>query len=250
MNEKDVEKAIKDGVENAAAAAISEEIANAIMSGELQNEEFISEKSIDKVHNAQINEISDGERNASESGREKKEKEEQKEQNLGKFKNPQELLRAYGELEKEFTRKSQRLKELESGASENCELSEEKWKEAADKFFEKTPTAKPFAREIASKIMEEPSLKNDKDCFNVALTKVLLDKFRTPEQLMQDGQFLNDYVLSSDKVKSAVIEEYLRTLRAGQPPKTLADDGLACVSLARKPKTVEEAGIMFLKNNE
>lgn len=250
MNEKDVEKAIKDGVENAATAAISEEIANAIMSGELQNKEFISEKSIDKAHNAQINEISDDERNASESDREKKEKEEQKEQNLGKFKNPQELLRAYGELEKEFTRKSQRLKELESGASENCELSEEKWKEAAYKFFEKTPTAKPFAREIASKIMEEPSLKNDKDCFNVALTKVLLDKFRTPEQLMQDGQFLNDYVLSSDKVKSAVIEEYLRTLRAGQPPKTLADDGLACVSLARKPKTVEEAGIMFLKNNE
>ena len=250
MNEKDVEKAIKDGVENAAAAAISEEIANAIMSGKLQNEEFIMQKGIDKAHNAQTNEISDNERSASESGREKKEKEEQKEQNLGKFKNPQELLRAYGELEKEFTRKSQRLKELESGASENCELSEEKWKEAADKFFEKTPTAKPFAREIASKIMEEPSLKNDKDCFNVALTKVLLDKFRTPEQLMQDGQFLNDYVLSSDKVKSAVIEEYLRTLRAGQPPKTLADDGLACVSLARKPKTVEEAGIMFLKNNE
>lgn len=250
MNEKDVEKAIKDGVENAAAAVISEEIANAIMSSELQNEEFISEKSIDKVHNAQINEISDDERNASESGRGKEEKEEQKEQNLGKFKNPQELLRAYGELEKEFTRKSQRLKELESGASENCELSEEKWKEAADKFFEKTPTAKPFVREIASKIMEEPSLKKDANCFNVALTKVLLDKFRTPEQLMQDGQFLNDYVLSSDKVKSAVIEEYLRTLRAGQPPKTLADDGLACVSLARKPKTVEEAGIMFLKNNE
>lgn len=250
MNEKDVEKAIKDGVENAAAAVISEEIANAIMSGELQNEEFISEKSIDKVHNAQINENSDDERDASESGREKKEKEEQKEQNLGKFKNPQELLRAYGELEKEFTRKSQRLKELESGANENCEFSEEKWKEAADKFFQQTPSAKPFAREIASKIMEEPSLKNDKDCFNVALTKVLLDKFRTPEQLMQDGQFLNDYVLSSDKVKSAVIEEYLRTLRAGQPPKTLADDGLACVSLARKPKTVEEAGIMFLKNNE
>mgnify|MGYP006886388765 CR=1 FL=1 len=247
MNEKDVKKAIKDGVENAAAAVISEEIANAIMSSELQNEEFISEKSIDKVHNAQINEISDGERNASESGRGKKEKEEQ---NLGKFKNPQELLRAYGELEKEFTRKSQRLKELESVASENCEFSEEKWKEAADKFFEKTPTAKPFVREIASKIMEEPSLKNDNNCFNVALTKVLLDKFRTPEQLMQDGQFLNDYVLSSDKVKSAVIEEYLRTIRAGQPPKTLADDGLACVSLARKPKTVEEAGIMFLKNNE
>lgn len=250
MNEKDVEKAIKDGAENAAAAVISEEIANAIMSGESQNEEFISEKSIDKVHNAQINENSDDERDASESGREKKENREQKEQNLGKFKNPQELLRAYGELEKEFTRKSQRLKELESGASENCEFSEEKWKEAADKFFEKTPSAKPFVREIASKIVEEPSLKNDKNCFNVALTKVLLDKFRTPEQLMQDGQFLNDYVLSSDKVKSAVIEEYLRTLRAGQPPKTLADDGLACVSLARKPKTVEEAGIMFLKNNE
>lgn len=78
----------------------------------------------------------------------------------------------------------------------------------------------------------------------------LIDKFRTPEQLMQDGQFLNDYVLSSDVVKSKVIEQYLRSLKEGLPPKTLADDGLACVSPTRKPKTVEEAGIMFLKNNE
>ena len=132
----------------------------------------------------------------------------------------------------------------------NEEMNEQKWKEAADKFFQQTPSAKPFAREIASKIMQEPSLKKDANCFNVALTQVLIDKFRTPEQLMQDGQFLTDYVLSSDIVKSKIIEEYLRSLKEGLPPKTLADDGLACVSPTRKPKTVEEAGIMFLKNNE
>lgn len=250
MKKEDVERAIKDGMENAAASIVSDEIANAIMSGDLQKDELSVSKDDDKHQDMQNEEKSSDKQESSDQGKSQDDIDEQKQQNLGKFKNPQELLRAYGELEKEFTRKSQKLKELESGVDKNEEMNEQKWKEATDKFFQQTPSAKPFAREIASKIMQEPSLKKDANCFNVALTKVLIDKFRTPEQLMQDGQFLTDYVLSSDVVKSKVIEQYLRSLKEGLPPKTLADDGLACVSPTRKPKTVEEAGIMFLKNNE
>ncbi|MDE6302888.1 MAG: hypothetical protein K2M36_04820, partial [Clostridia bacterium] len=170
------------------------------------------------------------------------------EQTYGKFKNPQELLKAYGELEKEFTRRSQRLKELESG--KQPVKSEEDWKCAVDKFFNQIPAAKAFAKDIANEIIKNPELKEDANCLNVALVRVLADKFRTPEQLMQDGQFLNDYVLSSEKVRDAIIADYLDGVRGGMPPHTLSRGGLQCVAPKVKPRTIEEAGFMFLKNNK
>jgi len=169
-------------------------------------------------------------------------------QKIGKFKNPQELLRAYGELEREFTRRSQRLKELESGR--RAAVSEEDWKTAVDKFFKEIPSAKAFAKDIANEIVKNPDLREDANCLNIALMKVLSDKFRTPEQLMNDGQFLNDYVLNSEKVRDAVIAKYLDGVRQGEPPLTIRGGGLQCAAPKVKPKTIEEAGFMFLKNNK
>ena len=193
---------------------------------------------------------------------------ENKQYNLGKFKNPQELLRAYGELEREFTRRSQRLKELEKdlqskdgqqngspsdgGQSNGGQpiMSDEEWKGAVDKFFKEIPAAKAFAKDIANMLITNPNMREGRDCLNSALVAVLAEKFRTPEQLMNDGQFLNDYVLCSEKVKNAVISQYLDDVRKGMPPHTIRNGGLQCVAPKVKPRTVEEAGIMFLKNNE
>lgn len=180
--------------------------------------------------------------------------EELKKQNteLGKFKNPSELLRAYNQLEKEFTKRSQKLKELE-GELEKVNIpfqpDENQWKEAVDKFFEETPSAKPFAKEIAKEILSYPELKEDKNCLTNALTKVLVKKFRTPEELIGDGQFLNDYILTSDKVKNAVISGYLQGIRQGKPPVILKEDGELGVATKSEPKSIAEAGLMFLKNN-
>jgi len=174
--------------------------------------------------------------------------EEFKEQKIGKFKNPQELLRAYGELEKEFTRRSQRLKELENG--KHAPKTEEDWKESVDKFFEEIPAAKAFAKDMAKVIISDPALKEQDDCLKVALLRVLTDKFRTPEQLMNDGEFLKNYVLGSDAVRNAVIADYMGELRRDMPPKTLLNGGLQCVAPKVKPKTIEEAGFLFLKNNK
>lgn len=136
---KDVVNAIKKSIESGRNEPVSEQIANAVFGTDLQNEDFIQAKEQDKVQNMQ---------NQQEVARdcvcdecEKQSDENPKEYNLGKFKNPQELMRAYGELEKEFTRRCQRIKELENGAHKG-EMSEEQWKEAVDKFFEKTPSGK------------------------------------------------------------------------------------------------------------
>lgn len=257
--------------------------------------------------------------------------EDSKNLQTGKFKNPKELLRAYCQLEKEFTKRSQRLAKLEeelqqtkSGSfensaesfshensdddregnynenfngkfnvnhnensygsngnrnenrNENCDENvgensvedlrqteqesagqknavfenEEEWKAAVDKFFEKTPSAKAFAKDIANAILDDPDLKADANCLNIALTRVLLDKFRTPEQLMSDGEFLEKYVFASKTVQDGIITRYLEGLLAGKPPYTLSAGGMQCVAPQNRPKSIEEAGLMFLKNND
>ncbi len=229
--------------------------------------------------------------------------EDSKNLQTGKFKNPKELLRAYCQLEKEFTKRSQRLAKLEEelqqtknglhensdgnhdeNHDENCDENggenvdenvgensaedlrqteqesagqkravfenEEEWKAAVDKFFEKTPSAKAFAKDIANAILDDPDLKADANCLNIALTRVLLDKFRTPEQLMSDGEFLDKYVFASKTVQDGIITRYLEGLLAGKPPYTLSAGGMQCVAPQKRPKSIEEAGLMFLKNND
>lgn len=248
MNDKQIENAIKKCIESKGAIEVGEEIANAIL-GDSQNNDFIEHNTQDEVPVAQI-EIKTQTNKTAQGVAESADKQDKK-QSFGKFKNPEELLKAYQELEKEFTKKSQKLSKLEALADgESQVFDDESFKVAADKFFENTPSAKPFAKDIALKIIEKPELKKDKNCLSVALMQVLIDKFRTPEQLMQDGQFLNDYVLSSSKIKDAIIGAYLKDIRDGQPPATLSGDGLQCVAPSKKIRSIEEAGRMFLKNNE
>ena len=87
------------------------------------------------------------------------------------------------------------------------------------------------------------------DCLYKAFARYAAGALRTPEQLMADGQFLKDHVLTSTAVKAAVIGEYLGELRKGAPPAVLGSGGLSCVLPPRVPASIEEAGRLFLKQN-
>lgn len=254
MKEDRVKEAILKGIETQGKVPVAEEIVDEIFSDKAQNQYFIDSIFDDKSQIVTNNDnktpdveaekdLQDDKQDSTENEGENKEQK----QNFGKFKNPSELYKAYRELEREFTKRSQKLKQLES--EQGGFASEEQWREAVDKFFNETPSAKSFAKEIACKIMEEPQLKNDRNCLSVALTRVLLDKFKSPEELMQDGQFLEKYVFGSKDVKDRIVSEYLSSVRNGQPPIILVENGTQCVAPSLKPRTIQEAGMMFLKNN-
>lgn len=254
MKEDRVKEAILKGIETQGKVPVADEIVDEIFSDEAQNKYFIDSIFDDKSQIVTNNDNQTPDVEAEEGLQEDKQKEtendgenKEQQQNFGKFKNPTELYKAYCELEREFTKRSQKLKQLES--EQGGFASEEQWREAVDKFFNETPSAKSFAKEIACKIMEEPQLKNDRNCLSVALTRVLLDKFKSPEELMQDGQFLEKYVFGSKDVKDRIVSEYLSGVRNGQPPIILVENGTQCVAPSLKPRTIQEAGMMFLKNN-
>lgn len=78
MKKEDVERAIKDGVENAAASIVSDEIANAIMSGDLQKDELSVSKDDDKHQDMQNEEKSSDKQDSSDQGKSQDDTDEQK----------------------------------------------------------------------------------------------------------------------------------------------------------------------------
>lgn len=106
---------------------------------------------------------------------------------LGKFKNVETLMKAYSELEAEFTRRSQRLRELEKESK---------------------------AKTVPDGATASPSLNDD-------------------EELVKNA-------LSNEKVRDAVIGDYLKSVSKNSPPLTLGGGGVTAPRIT--PKSVKEAG--------
>lgn len=121
---------------------------------------------------------------------------------LGKFKSVAALLDAYKNLEAEFTRRSQRLKEFEEGNKAKTQDGQ----------------AQPENGGTSSR------------------------------EVLTEGELL-DAALNSEKVKKAVVEEYLKTV-SERKSVPLIFGGEKVAAPDSKPKSVREAGALaarFLK---
>lgn len=135
---------------------------------------------------------------------------------LGKFKDADALMKAYTELEAEFTRRSQRLKALEGNKAQEDLASPVRQEEGSSPEEEQaTPAA--------------PSSGRDAESGSEALYRA---------------------VTESEPVRRRVVEDFLRSLNKGVP---LMTTGRGMVAPAHKPKTFIEAGSLalgYLKNKK
>ena len=126
---------------------------------------------------------------------------------LGKFKDVKTLMKAYSDLEAEFTRRSQRLKELEK---EN--------KSATAPDVEGEPTS-------LTGVASAPSSK--------------ADGTSAPTSQKSDSERIAE-ALSDKKVRDAVISDYLKGLAEKTVP--LVAGGGAVTAPRNTPKSIKEAG--------
>jgi len=177
---------------------------------------------------------------------------------VGKFANSTELLKAYNNLQSEFTKKCQQLKELEGRSEapapkteggESAPLYEkEDWDEKVTAFLEENPIAKEYAPEISRIIKEDADLAKDNRCLDIALGKAVAKSYRSPESIIEDGDFLQKYVYSNGKIRDKVIEDYLAELSPlSGAPKTIPHGGSAAIIPPSRARSIEEAGAMAEK---
>lgn len=135
-------------------------------------------------------------------------------ENLGKFKSVDALLRAYNSLQAEFTRRSQRLKELEKEQAQNIPSS--------------VGEPVPMPEENDSAPVPMPEIKNEPE---------------EEEELFRRAN-------ASAAVRQKIIDNYLGEVKKSAVP--LMGGGVSVVSPALKAKSVAEAGAMalgYFRNN-
>ena len=156
----------------------------------------------------------------------------------GKFKSPEALLDAYNNLEKEFTRKCQRLSELEKDKTEEKEISLE---DKFSQFLSENTDAIGYSEEIKKIAQTDDKIKSLQDPFMAAWCKVLCEDVL--HRASAGDYCLNKYVLSSEEIQHKIVEDYLGKLREQKNPVVISSSSGERVSSAEieHPSTLEEA---------
>lgn len=156
----------------------------------------------------------------------------------GKFKSREALLDAYNNLEKEFTRKCQRLSELEKDKAEENEISLE---DKFSQFLSENTDATGYSEEIMKIAQTDEKIKSLQDPFMAAWCKVLCEDVL--HRASAGDYCLNKYVLSSEEIQHKIVEDYLGKLREQKNPVVISSSSGERVSSAEieHPSTLEEA---------
>ena len=173
------------------------------------------------------------------------------ENSLGKFKDAQSLLKSYGSLQSEFTKRCQRIKELEGekAALEEQLLQRETLKGAngetifttMDKLTERYPVASQYRKDIESRLSDD---------FGVDLRDLLIDALVDDVKNERDKNSNEENIYASAKncpnVKDKLIEDYLSQVVHSKAKAVLLSDasGASVVAPPKRPKNFYEAGNM------
>lgn len=182
---------------------------------------------------------------------------------LGKFKSVKALMDAYDSLQAEFTKKCQMLSQLKEAQASKEEQPddlevketlkdnqiqssavEEKDREdfseeGLQEFLSQFDQAQGYAEEIRNRF---PSVKaQQSNPYAVAWAEVLMKNLK--EKNASSDPIINQYVLSDERVRNKIIEDYLVSLNNSQPPIVISSQSGERLSgvMPDSPKTLAEA---------
>lgn len=169
---------------------------------------------------------------------------------ISKFKNSEALQQAYDSLEKEFTKKCQQLSQLQKESVDNKQdlpaYLQDDWKSRVDEFFNQNTEAKFFSEKISETIINDKSIANSKDPLEKAWIKVLKENYKSPTSLVEDEQFINEFVLKNNNIKNKIIKEYVNRLEENNAPALISKHNGTSSMLTPpiRPKSLEEANVI------
>ncbi len=155
---------------------------------------------------------------------------------FGKFKDAESLLKAYTNLEAEFTKKSQKLKSLESEKQNYIDqLSKQKeLDQKVDDFVTKFEIAKPFSSALKESLVINPELNLGEE-----VIKHLSNNYKSAQDYAGDEEFLNNYIYSNPAIKEKIVKEYLNKLTQNSPIKV--ESGKISLTPPKLPTNFKEA---------
>lgn len=160
-------------------------------------------------------------------------------ENFGKFKDAESLLKAYSSLEAEFTKKSQKLANLENEVTFKKEQTEkqEKLNKRIEDFVTKFDIAKPFSSALKETLANSEDINLEEEAI-----RLISKNYKSAEAYSKDSEFLNNYIYSNQEIKDNIIKDYLSKLTQNSPIKMNGGCGSISLTPPSVPSTIEEAG--------
>ncbi len=158
---------------------------------------------------------------------------------FGKFKDAESLMRAYSNLESEFTKKSQKLAQLESEKENEQKIISRKAEieRKVDEFVTKFEKIKPF-----SSALKESLINNENSSLEDEAISILSNNYKSAEEFMTDDEFLNKYIYSNKDIKDKIVKEYLSNITLNSPIKMNSSASNISLTPPSDPTTIKEAG--------
>lgn len=153
---------------------------------------------------------------------------------LGKFKNVNDLYDAYNSLQKEFTRKSQKLAELEKETA--MPSLEEKKDSALKSFLSNNSQAVSYTQELISRVGDQC----DEASFKHAWADILYEKLTCSDKAQEP---IIQNLISDDEIQTMVIKSYVKQLQEQKIPIVMSSGSGERVTktVAPKPDNLEAA---------
>ena len=164
----------------------------------------------------------------------------------GKFKDAQTLLEAYNSLQAEFTRKSQRLAEIQKQMEENAIFSKS---DSLDEILKDTTNLEKYKKEVAEILDNDCELSNLPNK-NLIAFKIIKEAERKTADTLNNQKFIDDYINSNSELKKQIIAEYLSSLNEVQSPPKVISGNSSNIYLSpslNMPKTLKDAGDILSK---
>lgn len=160
-------------------------------------------------------------------------------ENLGKFKDAQSLLKAYNNLEAEFTKKSQRLSMLESENEKNIqELTKRaELERKVDEFVTRFESVKPFSSALKESLANQETASLEEEAI-----KLLASNYKSAKDYATDTEFLNNYIFNNQEIKEKIVKDYLGKITQNSPIKVDGSTSSISLSPPSVPTTIQEAG--------
>ena len=153
---------------------------------------------------------------------------------LGKFKNVEELVKAYNNLQAQFTKKSQKLAEiLKDKVTEDAPSLES----GLQSFLSKNQEAAFYADDLKARVSQSESF--DEGAFEKAWAGILYEKLSSTGKAKEP---IIQKIIKDDEIQDLVVKNYVEELQKHQPPIVMSNVGERVANpVTPKPDTFEDA---------
>lgn len=164
----------------------------------------------------------------------------------GKFKDAKSLLEAYNSLEAEFTRKSQRLAEIQKNLDNSAVLSNN---DSLENILNDTTNSDKYKKEIAEILdnnKEISSLPNK----NFVAFNIIKEAERKTANTLNNPEYIDKLIEEDDNLKQKIISKYLSNLNENfSAPKVISGNASSIYisPSLNTPKTLRDAGEILSK---